>query len=167
MILFYFTIKQKIEPTLILLPLTTTPYMAANAEGLAMNVEAPVKEKYLANTQLPIPSNMRLVKKQEVMIDKTEATLLRFERKDDKNSGLMGEHFSTLLDKEHRLKGFTDMTLKAQNGVLPSEAEAESIARDFLKTHAPDLLPTIEISWIKPHDEVIYNRSDNQKTRPP
>lgn len=143
--------------------LAVTPFTAVNAERLKMNVQAPVKDNILKEIGLLIPDYLHPVHKQEVIVDQKPATLLRFERKDGKNTGLMGEHLSVLLDESRKLKGFTDMTLKEENGSLPSETDAKTIALDFIKIHAPDLLPTIEISWIKPHDEVVHTGKGEQK----
>ncbi|MBE1237256.1 hypothetical protein IHV25_06305 [Phaeovibrio sulfidiphilus] len=47
---------------------------------------------------------------------------------------------------------------------LPDREETENIARAFLADHAPDLLPTMKISWIEPHDETIVDRTGGAET---
>ncbi|KZM50669.1 hypothetical protein OA90_08530 [Labrenzia sp. OB1] len=50
-------------------------------------------------------------------------------------------------------------------GELPSRDEARAIALNFLEDAAPDLLTSLKISWIEPHDETIsFTRQG--KTRP-
>ncbi len=78
----------------------------------------------------------------------------------------MGENFSVVLDESGLLKGFVSYqedTSDAKN--LPDREQAERIARDFLKTHAPDLLQSMEVHWVKPHDEEIKVRQDGGKTK--
>ncbi|RMX03638.1 hypothetical protein D8I35_17070 [Corticibacter populi] len=45
---------------------------------------------------------------------------------------------------------------------LPSRERTEAVARDFLKTYAPDLLPRMEIHWIDAHDEPIRVQRDSR-----
>jgi len=62
---------------------------------------------------------------------------------------------SYILNDQGRLLGFTRMDAALQGQDLPTESEAEAIARDFLAEAAPDLLATLEKHWIAPHDETF------------
>ena len=81
--------------------------------------------------------------------------MTRHERRDGRNTGLEGEHFSTVVAVDGTLKGFTNMSLDLVGKPLPSRENSEQIARDFLRKAAFDLLPRMKISWIEPHDEPI------------
>lgn len=91
-----------------------------------------------------------------VKIDGETATLTRYERRDKRNAGLEGEHFSTVVAADGTLKGFAKISLDLVGKILPSPERSEQVARDFLQQVAPDLLPRMKISWIKPHDELIH-----------
>lgn len=90
-----------------------------------------------------------------VTVDGERAELVRYRRSDGRNAALGGEHFSTVIAENGRLKGFTRMDLDLVGGQLPSRKETQAIAMDFLRAAAPDLLPALEISWIEPHDEPL------------
>ncbi len=68
---------------------------------------------------------------------------------------LGGEHFSTVIAPDGRLKGFARMDLDLVGGDLPTREETQAIAMDFLREAAPDLLPVLDIGWIEPHDEPL------------
>ena len=107
-----------------------------------------------------IPSTHELVSAHTISVDGEAATLTRYERKDGRNSGLEGEHFSTLIADNGRLKGFSSLALDRVEGTLPSPERSEEIARAFLQQHAPDLLPRMELHWIDTHDEQIQVTRD-------
>lgn len=113
------------------------------AQPAATTIDAHVPAGYSAFVQLP------------VSVDGETAELIRYERTDRRNAALGGEHFSTVIAADGRLKGFARMDLDLVGRQLPSREEARSIAMAFLQTAAPDLLPTLEISWIEPHDEPL------------
>lgn len=86
------------------------------------------------------PSTHRQVGQQSVSIDGIAATLTRYERRDGRNTGPGGEHFSTLIAADGRLKGFIHISLDWVDTALPSAERSEEITRQFLRTAAPDLL---------------------------
>lgn len=102
-----------------------------------------------------IPTGYRDIMRRSVVVDGERVELARYERGDGRNAGIGGEHFSTVIDVNGRLKGFARMDLDLVNGVLPSKDEAREIAMDFLRSAAPDLLSTHKISWIDRHDEPL------------
>ena len=102
-----------------------------------------------------IPITHQLTSRRDVSVDGTAATLTRYVRKDDRNNGIAGEHFSTIIAADGTLKGFANISLDLVNAPLPSPQRSEEIARSFLKEHAPELLPRMKLSWVKPHDEPI------------
>ncbi|WP_186647833.1 hypothetical protein [Fluviispira vulneris] len=116
------------------------------------------------NLILDIPEKFnKKIKKVKVKIDSQNADLIRYERSDGVNTGLMGEHFSMLISENGNLSGFTLMDAALAQGNLPSKTEAEEIALRFLNEHAPDLLESFKISWIDKHNEQIQLK-DNKKT---
>ena len=102
-----------------------------------------------------VPDTHAQVRQRNVTVDEEKAVLTRYERRDARNSGLEGEHFSTVVAADGTLKGFANMTLDLVGKPLPSSERSEQVARDFLREAAPDLIPRMKISWIKPHDEPI------------
>ncbi|MFT3777396.1 MAG: hypothetical protein QM772_03795 [Ottowia sp.] len=102
-----------------------------------------------------IPATHHEVGHRAVAVDGETARLTRHERSDGRNTGLEGEHFSTVVAADGTLKGFANIALDLAGKPLPSRERAEAVARDFLKAHAPDLLPRMEIHWIDAHDEPI------------
>ena len=111
---------------------------------------------------LPIPSlaflplsDYQEVSRRRVLVDGEPAELRRHERHDGRNTGLHGEHLSTVVAADGTLKGFAHLSLARVDQPLPSRARTEAIARDFLQRQAPDLLPEMKISWIEPHDESL------------
>lgn len=104
---------------------------------------------------LPIPAGYTSASAADVTVDGEPAQLVRYERADNRNSGVGGEHFSVVVGQSGKLKGFTRMDLALREGELPDQEGARGIAMRFLSAHAPDLLPTLSISFIAPHDETI------------
>lgn len=102
-----------------------------------------------------IPQTHQKVARRPVTVDGEAAELTRYERRDGRNAGLEGEHFSTVVAADGKLKGFANISLDLAGQPLPSRERTEQIARAFLREAAPDLLPRMKISWIEPHDESI------------
>ena len=102
-----------------------------------------------------MPAGYAEAARRRVAVDDEPAELVRHQRTDGRNTGLGGEHFSTVIAADGRLKGFARMDLDLVGGRLPSRTETRAIAMDFLKLAAPDLLPVLEVSWIEPHDEPL------------
>lgn len=102
-----------------------------------------------------IPQTHQKVARRAVTVDGEAAELTRYERRDGRNAGLEGEHFSTVVAADGKLKGFANISLDLAGQPLPSRERTEQIARAFLQETAPDLLPRMKISWIEPHDESI------------
>ena len=102
-----------------------------------------------------IPQTHQEVARRAVTVDGAATELTRYERRDGRNGGLEGEHFSTVVAADGTLKGFANISLDLAGQPLPSRERTEQIARAFLQETAPDLLTRMEISWIEPHDEPI------------
>ena len=56
-----------------------------------------------------IPTTHQLTSRRDVSVDGTAATLTRYVRKDDRNNGIAGEHFSTIIAANGTLKGFANI----------------------------------------------------------
>ncbi len=102
-----------------------------------------------------IPETHAQVMSRQVSADGQAVVLTRYERKDGRNAGLEGEHFSSVMAESGRLKGFANISLDLVDRPLPDSQRSEEIARAFLQQYAPDLLPRMEIHWIDKHDEPI------------
>lgn len=102
-----------------------------------------------------IPQTHQEVARRQITVDGEVAELARYERSDGRNTGLEGEHFSTVVSADGTLKGFANIALDLAGKPLPNRERTEQIARAFLQETAPDLLPRMKISWIEPHDESI------------
>ena len=102
-----------------------------------------------------IPASHQPASQRSVAVDGEQAQLTRYERKDGRNGGLEGEHFSTVVAADGTLKGFANISLDLVGKPLPSRERTEAIARAFLQSNAPELLPRMQISWIEPHGEPI------------
>lgn len=135
--------------------------LADTPKGNAMTTTAiaqPVADTIAAY----MPAGYREIARRPVSMDKEGAELVRYERADGRNATLGGEHFSTVIADNGRLKGFTRMDLDLVGGELPSREEAQAIAMDFLRKAAPDLLPTLKVSWVDPHDEPLRITRDGR-----
>ena len=102
-----------------------------------------------------IPPGHHEVSRRQVSVDDEPAELIRYARRDGRNGGLGGEHFSALISADGTLKGFAHISLDLAGKPLPSRERNEQVARAFMQTAAPDLLARLEIHWIAPHDEPI------------
>ena len=134
---------------------------AANSEPSESSSESQIEQTQIV-PGLIAPAAYKIVSQREVSVDGELATLTRFEREDRVNAGLGGEHFSALLGKDERLKGFVHMQLDLLQGDLPSKQEARKVSRTFLATFASDLLDNFEESWIAPHDEKLKIMKDGE-----
>lgn len=97
-----------------------------------------------------------------VTVDGEPASLIRYERSDGRGAGVGGEHFSLVVSNAGVLKGLSRMEAGMGNGPLASAEDARASALAFLRQEAPDLLKRMEISWIKPHEEVIQTTQEGR-----
>lgn len=152
---------------LLLLSLLALSSLPTHAE--IRRTTQPPKETTLMTTQNAtallaalIPLTHQEISRRAVRVDKDAAQLTRYERKDGRNAGIDGEHFSTVIANNGSLKGFANLSMELAGKPLPARERTEVIARSFLQSHAPDLLGRMEISWIKPHDESIRVQRDGR-----
>lgn len=146
--------------TALLLALCATGSLAAPAE-IRHPLPHPQESTPMTSTDTHallaalIPTTHQAVSRRTVPVDGKPAQLTRYERRDGRNTGMEGEHFSTVVAADGSLQGFAHLSLDLAGKPLPSRERTEAVARSFLQSHAPDLLPRMQISWIKPHDEPI------------
>lgn len=88
-----------------------------------------------------------------------DITLFRWQRTPDLTLG--NDQVSFQINARGELAGFARMIPSAADDPLPEQEKAEQIARAFLLTYAPDLLPVMNIQWIRPHTDEKY--TDGQK----
>lgn len=100
-------------------------------------------------------ADWKLRLQREVEVNKEPALLYRFERSDEQNTDLFGEHLSVVTTNDGTLKGFVKYTQGHQNQPLPTKEVAAAVSEAFLQQAAPDLLDNRKVLWIEPHDEVI------------
>ena len=104
----------------------------------------------VAKSLITIPENFEPVFVKSVMHDGEKVIWVRF-KKIGQQDQWGGEHFSVSIDPEKKiLKGFMHLENDFETDVIPNEEEAEKIAFEFLKQHAPDLVDTVEVRWIRP-----------------
>lgn len=132
-----------------------TPIFAETRKGNAMTTATIAPQAVATTIAQYMPEDYGQVSRRAVTVDKESAELVRYERTDGRNAALGGEHFSTVIAADGRLKGFARMDLDLVGGSLPSREETQAIAMDFLRAAAPDLLPTLKVSWVEPHDEPL------------
>ncbi len=103
-----------------------------------------------AKKAVSIPNEFKLVEHELVKHDKIPIYRLRFVKNITHN--IYGaEHFSITMDaKNYRLMGlmFLDKSLISDKYV--NEEQAKSIAFQFIEKHAPDLIDTVEVRWVRP-----------------
>lgn len=128
---------------------------ADTRKGTTMIATAAASQSAATTIASFIPQGYRPASRQTVTVDGENAELVRYEREDGRNAELGGEHFSTVVSEDGRLKGFARLDLDLVGGALPSREESRKIAMEFLAEAAPDLLPALKISWIEPHDEPL------------
>ncbi|MCW0983652.1 hypothetical protein OK142_22760 [Agrobacterium sp. BT-220-3] len=132
-----------------------TAALADSNEGKAMtNADTAIQPSAITAARF-MPTAYREAARRFISVDGEHAELVRYKRNDDRNSVLGGEHFSTVIATDGRLKGFVRMDLDLVGGELPSREDSRAIAIDFLRESAPDLLPVLKISWIEPHNEPL------------
>lgn len=134
----------------------STPYGQANTDM--------TKHSTIVSTDISplVPDTHAQASQRTVSVDGEGATLLRYERSDGRNTGLEGEHFSTVVAADGTLKGFANISLDLAGKPLPTRQRSEQIAREFPQQTAPDLLPRMKISLIDPHDEPILVQRDGR-----
>ncbi len=151
----------RIRPAVVLAALGLVAGTAANialadsTKGNSMTVTTTAAQLAATVINTFMPTGYREVARRAVSVDGEGAELVRYERTDGRNAALGGEHFSTVIADNGRLKGFARIDLDLVGGELPSREETQAIAMDFLRDAAPDLLPGMKISWIEPHDEPL------------
>lgn len=101
----------------------------------------------------------------EVLVNKEPALLYRFERSDQQNAGLFGEHLSVVTTNDGVLKGFVKYTQDHRSQPLPTKEVAADVSEAFLKQAAPDLLDNRKVLWIEPHDEVIQLQTHGDQSK--
>lgn len=129
--------------------------LADTTKGKAMTASVTATQPAATIARAFMPDGYREVARRAVTVDRQGAELVRYERVDGRNAAFGGEHFSTVIGDNGRLKGFARIDLDLVGGQLPSREETQAIAMDFLRGAAPDLLPGMKISWIEPHDEPL------------
>lgn len=135
---------------------------AASAQSIVSTQENITMTVQQQDVSQFVPETHTETSQRNVKADGEAATLTRYERRDERNAGLEGEHFSTMVAADGTLKGFANITFDLVGKPLPSRERSEQIAREFLQQVAPDLLPRMEISWIDPHDEPIRVQRDGR-----
>lgn len=147
---------------LAILSVSAATLLPANAQETT-TIEEYAMQNSVASHLIPATHNVAW--RRDVSVDDEAAILTRYVRKDRRNSSIEGEHFSTVIAADGTLKGFANISLDLVNADLPSPERSEEIARVFLKKHAPELLPRMKISWVKPHDEpIIIERNSGHET---
>lgn len=131
---------------------TSLIVLAQNQPKESISMTAATTDQSLSHW---IPRTHQEVARRAVSVDGEAAELTRYERRDGRNAGWEGEHFSTVVAADGTLKGFANISLELVGQPLPTRERTEQIARAFLQETAPDLLPRMKISWIEPHDEPI------------
>lgn len=136
--------------------------LADTTKGRTMTVSVTATQPAATIAATFMPDGYREVARRTVTVDRQGAELVRYERVDGRNAALGGEHFSTVIGSDGRLKGFARIDIDLVGGELPSREDTQAIAMDFLRNAAPDLLPGMKISWIEPHDEPLRVTRDGR-----
>lgn len=131
-------------------------------KGTSMTATAITARPAAAIIDSYLPAGYREAARRAVTVDGEAAELVRYQRADGRNAALGGEHFSTVIAANGRLKGFARIDLDLVGGALPSRDQAQAIAMEFLAQAAPDLLRSLKISWIEPHDEPLRVTRDGR-----
>lgn len=131
-------------------------------KGTSMTATAITARPAAAIIDSYLPAGYREAARRAVTVDGEAAELVRYQRTDGRNAALGGEHFSTVIAANGRLKGFARIDLDLVGGALPSRDQAQAIAMEFLAQAAPDLLRSLKISWIEPHDEPLRVTRDGR-----
>ncbi|MFV0437028.1 MAG: hypothetical protein ACK5PS_06525 [Desulfopila sp.] len=136
-------------------------FAITTSQGTTMNTTI-IAQPVVTTIRRWMPDGYTEIARRPVTVDGESAELVRYTRKDGRNATLGGEHFSTVIAADGRLKGFARMDLDLAGHALPSRDETREVAMAFLRDAAPDLLGTLEISWIEPHDEPLRITRDGQ-----
>ncbi|MEI3852880.1 MULTISPECIES: hypothetical protein [Ensifer] len=128
---------------------------AETQKGKSMTAATLSAQSVATTIRTVMPVGYDEVARRPVTLDRQGAELVRYQRTDGRNAALGGEHFSTVIAADGRLKGFARIDVALVGGQLPTREETHAIAMDFLRDAAPDLLPVLKISWIEPHDEPL------------
>lgn len=142
---------------------SNTALAFANPErGNAVTTATLIPQPVAATAGAFMPTGHAEIARRRVAVDGEPAELVRYQRGDGRNATLGGEHFSTVIAADGRLKGFARMDLDLVGGQLLSREDTRAIAMDFLRVAAPELVPVLEISWIEPHDEPLRVTSNRR-----
>lgn len=99
---------------------------------------------------ITIPAGYEPMFAREVTHNGEPVVWMRF-KKQNQQDKWGGEHFSVSFDPKNKtLKGFMHLEDRFETEVIPTEEEAQKITFDFLKTHAPEMVDTVEVRWIRP-----------------
>ena len=120
------------------------------------------------NQKLVVPTEYQEVHRENLQTDGQAVILTRYTRRDGRNNTLGGEHFSSIYDKQGRIKGFIYKDLLLTEGKLPTEEDARVSALTFVKAYAPDLLNNHSFNGISQETEFLElaRSSDSNKRIP-
>ncbi|MCU1126895.1 hypothetical protein JAK51_11785 [Stenotrophomonas maltophilia] len=102
-----------------------------------------------------IPATHHAVSRKTVTQDGVLASLARYERRDRRNVGMGGEHFSVLTSRDGKLLGFMNISLDLAQKPLPSREMSERAAKGYLQSVAPDLLKNMRVTSIAPYEKPL------------
>lgn len=139
---------------LVLIAASATAALAQSTKENTMSLASTAHETAFS-VHDHLPAGYGETARRPVVVDGEAAELVRYERTDGRNAAIGGEHFSTVIAANGRLKGFARIDLDLVGADLPSRDEAQAIALAFLQKQAPNLLPGMELSWVDPHDEPL------------
>lgn len=157
--------KKRLSQTLLLTMFSVSAIILLPAYTQAATHK--IKEYSMENSVISqlVPTTHKVAWSREVSVDGEAAILSRYVRRDDRNSNIEGEHFSSVVATDGTIKGFANLSLDLVDAPLPSPERSKEIAHNFLKEYAPELLPRMKISWVKPHDEpIMIERNGRNET---
>lgn len=135
-------------------------------ETLSSQKDVPVSPLPQATRPLVIPSGYSLKSIVPRSHNGRRINVYRYEKANGENGGLGGEHYSFSVDAVGgELLGLMWMDARFASGELLSEEAAADAAIHFLSRMAGDLLPELEVLWIREHKETIA--ADGRKVRIP
>lgn len=112
---------------------------------------------------LAIPEEYKLTNIMSHKHNSTDVWVFRYEKASGENSGLGGEHYSLVIEKDtHKILGFTWMDQKFTSGDLPSNNRTKDLAKAFLEKIELGLFHNLQNLWIRPHDEFITVNHGNK-----
>lgn len=124
-------------------------------ETMDSQMEVPASTPEAASPLL-IPSGYSLKKVTPRSHNGRRINVYRYEKVSGENGGLGGEHYSYSVDADGGgLLGLMWMDARFASGELPSEEMAAETAVRFLSRASGDLLPELEVLWIREHKEAI------------